>query len=142
MVINILAAPQAHTAVLFSRPDLHPRPFEDPGIQWSLSRDGLPILHGSLGALSCRVVGAPWPLNDLSALGDKMVRKTEGTSGGVDAGGVESELFIAQVMRVEDVPRVENVGYDDSIRTLPLVYHRRGYTTTADKLLLNQKADS
>jgi hypothetical protein len=71
-----------------------------------------------------------------------MVRKTEGTSGGVDAGGVESELFIAQVMRVEDVPRVENVGDDDSIRTLPLIYHRRGYTTTADKLLLNQNADS
>jgi hypothetical protein len=68
----------------------------------------------------------------------------KGTSGStsVDAGGVESELFIAQVMRVEDVPRVENVGYDDNIRTLPLVYHRRGYTTTTDKLLLNQKADS
>jgi len=143
MVINLLAAPQAHAAVLFSRPDLHPRPFDDPDIRWSLSRDGLPILHGSLGALSCRVVGAPWPLNDLSALGDKTMGKTEGTSGGVDAaGGVASELFIAQVMRVEDVPRVENVGYDDSIRTLPLVYHRRGYTTTADKLLLNQKDDS
>ena len=142
MVINILAAPQARVAVLFSRPDLHPRPFEDPGIQWSLSREGLPVLHGSLGALSCRVVGAPWPLNDLSALGDKMTHKTQGASGSVDAGGVESELFIAQVIRVEDVPRLENVGNDDSIRTLPLVYHRRGYTTTADKLLLNHKADS
>ena len=139
MVINLLAAPQAHAAVLFSRPDIHPRPFEDPGVQWSLSRDGLPILHGSLGALSCRVVGGPWPLNDLSALGDKMIHRTEGASGSGDAGGVESELFIAEVMRVEDVPRVENVGYDDSIRTLPLVYHRQGYTTTADKLLLNQK---
>lgn len=141
-MINLLAAPQAHAAVLFSRPDLHPRPFEDPDIRWSLSHDGLPILHGSLGALSCRVVGAPWPLDDLSALGDKVTQKTEGTSGSVDTGGVASELFIAQVMRVEDVPRAENVGYDDSIRTLPLVYHRRGYTTTADKRLLNQKADS
>ena len=46
------------------------------------------------------------------------------------------------MMRVEDVPRAENVGYDDSIRTSLLVYHRRGYTTTADKLLLNQKTDS
>jgi flavin reductase (DIM6/NTAB) family NADH-FMN oxidoreductase RutF len=142
MVINLLAAPQAHAAVLFSRPDLHPRPFEDPGIQWSLSRDGLPILHGSLGALSCRVVGAPWPLNDLAALGDKLPHKAEGTCDGVDADGAESELFIAQVMRVEDVPRVASVEYDDTIRTLPLVYHRRGYTTTADKLSLNQKVDS
>jgi hypothetical protein len=72
-----------------------------------------------------------------------MMQKTEGMSGSVDAGGVESELSIAQVMRVEDVPRVENVGYGDSIRTLPLVDHRRGYTITADKLLLlNQKADN
>lgn len=142
MVINLLAAPQAHAAILFSRPDLHPRPFEDPGIQWSLSKDGLPILHGSLGALSCRVVGAPLPLNDLAALGDKLSHKAEGTCDSVDADGVESELFIAQVMRVEDVPQVASVGNDDTIRTLPLVYHRRGYTTTADKLPLNQKADS
>ena len=81
-------------------------------------------------------------MNDLSALGDKVMYKTEGTSDSVDAGGVASELLIAQVMRVEDVPRAENVGYDDSIRTSLLVYHRRGYTTTVDKLLLNQKTDS
>ena len=142
MVINLLAAPQAHAAVLFSRPDLYSHPFEDPGIQWSLSRDGLPILHGSLGALSCRVVGAPLPLNDLAALGDKLLHKSEGKCDSVDADGVESELFIAQVTRVEDVPMVARVGLDDTVRTLPLVYHRRGYTTTADKLSLNQKADS
>ena len=92
MVINFLAAHQSHAAVLFSQPDLHLRPFEDPGIQWSPSRDGLPILHGCIGALSCGAVGAPWPLNDLSALGDKMMHKIEGTSGSVDAGGMESEL--------------------------------------------------
>lgn len=74
----------------------------------ALSRDGLPVLHGSLGALSCRAVGVPWPLNDLSALGNKMVHKTEGMSGGVDADSVALELFIAQVMRVEDLARVEN----------------------------------
>jgi hypothetical protein len=78
------------------------------------------------------------PLNDLVALGDNIPHKVEG----VDPDGVESELFIAQVLRVEDVPRVAGVGYDDTIRTLPLVYHRRGYTTTADKLPLNQKSDS
>jgi hypothetical protein len=91
MVINLLAAPRAHVTILLSRPELHPRPFEDPDIQWSLSPDGLPVLHGSLGALSCRVVGAPLPLNDLAALGDKLPHKAEG----VDVDGVESELFIA-----------------------------------------------
>jgi len=124
MVINLLAAPQAYAAVLFSRPDLHPRPFEDASVRWSLSRDGLPILHGSL------------------ALGDKMKHRKEGKPDSADIGGVESELFVAQVMRVEDVPRVENAGYDDSIRTLPLVYHRQSYTTTADKLPPNQRSDS
>jgi hypothetical protein len=78
------------------------------------------------------------PLDDLAALGDKLPHKAEG----VGADGVESELFIAQVVRVEDVPRLSDVGYDDTIRTLPLVYHRRGYTTTSDKLPLNQKSDS
>jgi flavin reductase (DIM6/NTAB) family NADH-FMN oxidoreductase RutF len=139
MVINLLAAPQTHAAILFSRPDLYPRPFEDPGIQWSLSRDGLPILHGCLGALSCRVVGAPWPLNNLTVLGDKPSSKVEGTR---DGGDIESELFIAEVLRVEDVPQVVDVGDDDTIRTLPLVYHRRSYTTTTDKLPLNQKTNS
>lgn len=139
MVINLLAAPQTHAAILFSRPDLHPRPFEDPGIQWSLSRDGLPVLHGCLGALSCRVVGAPWPLNNLTVLGDKPSSKVEGTR---DGGDIESELFIAEVLRVEDVPQVVDVGDDDTIRTLPLVYHRRRYTTTTDQLPLNQKTNS
>jgi flavin reductase (DIM6/NTAB) family NADH-FMN oxidoreductase RutF len=140
MVVNFLAAPQTHAAILFSRPDLYPRPFEDPSIQWSLSRDGIPMLHGCLGALSCRVVGTPWPLNNLAALGDKASNKVEETRDSVDVGGVESELFIAQVMCVEDVPQAAGID-DDTIRTLPLMYHRRSYTTTADKLPLNQKTN-
>ncbi|KAI0306012.1 flavin reductase like domain-containing protein [Multifurca ochricompacta] len=141
MVINLLAAPQAHAAILFSRPDLHSHPFEDPDIQWSLSPDGLPILHGCLGALSCRVVGAPWRLNDLAALGDKLVSKVERTRDSANVDDVESELFIAQVIRVEDVPKAKGV-VDDSLRTLPLVYHRRGYATTSLNFLLNQEAST
>lgn len=140
MVINLLAAPQAHAAVLFSRPDIHPHPFADPGIQWSLSRDGFPMLHGCLGALSCRVVGSPWPLNDLAALGDSLKYEAEGAANTDD---VQSELFIAQVLRVEDVPQAEGPG-DDALRTLPLVYHRQGYTTTTERLPPGpvQKSDS
>jgi len=142
MVINLLAAPQAHTATLFSRPDVYPRPFEDPRVQWSLSPDGFPVLHGCLGALSCRVVGAPWPLNDLAALGDKLTHKTEEATDAIDVGDVQSELFIAQVMRVEDVPKLEDLT-DDTLPALPLVYHRRGYTTTtSEKLPPDQSSDS
>jgi hypothetical protein len=99
------------------------------------------MLHGCLGALSCRVVGAPWALNDLAALGDKLTYKSDETCNIVNVGDVGSELFIAQVMRVEDVSPAEG-AVDDTLRTLPLVYHRRGYTTTTDILSLNQKTNS
>jgi flavin reductase (DIM6/NTAB) family NADH-FMN oxidoreductase RutF len=110
-------------------------------MQWSLSRDGLPMLHGCLGALSCRVVGAPWALNDLAALGDKLTHKVDEMRDSVDVGDVGSELFIAEVMGVEDVPRAEG-AIDDNLRTLPLVYHRRGYTTTTEQFPLNHKTNS
>ncbi|KAI0272420.1 flavin reductase like domain-containing protein [Gloeopeniophorella convolvens] len=141
MVINLLAAPQTRAAVLFSRSDLHPRPFDEPDLRWSHSLEGLPILHGSLGAMSCRVVGAPWPLRDLAALGDKQTLKEgDGSHGGVDVGDVESELFIAQVIRMEDVPPAE-VAIDDTLRTSPLLYHRRSYTTVPHRSPLDSKID-
>jgi len=100
------------------------------------------MLHGCLGALSCRIVGAPWPLNDLAALGDNLTHKAEGATHTADMGDVQSELFIAQVMRVEDVPQAEDL-VDDTLRTLPLIYHRRGYTTTNSEILPPvQKSDS
>lgn len=73
------------------------------------------MLDGSLGALSCKLVSRAIPLHDLDFL-----RKGE-TEGGIllRKEDVTSELFIARVLRVEHV----------SERTLPLVYHRRGYTT-------------
>lgn len=94
------------------------------------------MLHGSLGALSCRVVGAPWPLNDLTALGDI---KAEGADDTIHMGDVQSELFIAQVLHVEDVPQDEDL-IDDTLQTLPLVYHRQSYTTTLKQL--SHKSDT
>ncbi|KAI0321591.1 flavin reductase like domain-containing protein [Amylostereum chailletii] len=124
MVVNILSAAQTHAAHLFSRTDLYPRPFDSSELSFSFTRDRLPILHGSLGALSCRVIGTAWPLSDLKALGGS---ELEGDDEAGD--GVASELFIAKVVRVEDVP-VETKE-DDPMRTLPLLYHRRGYGTIA-----------
>lgn len=137
IVANVLSASQPHTALLFSRPDLHPRPFDD--IQWSSTAEGLPIIHDSLGAMSCRIVAGPWPLHDLDMLGgrdeqrgeDERVKELE-----VGAGEVSSELFIARVIRVEDVPLSEAKSneaiQDDALRTLPLLYHHRRYATTRD----------
>jgi len=42
--------------------------------------------------------------------------------------GVGSELFIARVIRVEKPSTNDEDG--DDMRKLPLLYHRRGYTTT------------
>lgn len=117
MVINILSEQQAPTAQRFSRADLYPEPFVS--LPYSLTEEGLPILDGAVGAMSCRLVAASWPLHDLESL----------KSGGVEDApewkgeGVASELFIAQVIRVE---RMSASG--DGVR--PLLYHRRGYVTT------------
>ncbi|KAF8552702.1 hypothetical protein OG21DRAFT_1511106 [Imleria badia] len=137
LVINILSAAQPHLADRFARPDLYPRPFADPRVHWTRSQDGLPVLSGALGALSCRLVGASMPL---ARLRGSHVRDAEGEGeageGGeqevpqADAGtGLASELFIARVLRVERVPLAEEDGQDTELHRLPLLYHRRRYTT-------------
>lgn len=124
MVVNLLSADQASLAVTFSRPDLHPNPFS--ALRYTLTEEGLPVLEGSLGALSCKLVSPAVPLHDLDFLG------RPGTVGGkckprqLDE-GVASELFIARVLRVETL--VSKNGEEDTPRTLPLLYHRRGYTS-------------
>ncbi|GJE93235.1 flavin reductase [Phanerochaete sordida] len=117
MVVNVLAAPQAALAVRFSRPDLHAHPFD--GVGYRLSAEGLPVLDGALGALSCALVARPWPLHDLGSLGKGMHPGDAEWEGE----GVASELFIARVTRVERVP-------EDTTQS-PLLYHRRSYATTA-----------
>ncbi|KAF8834881.1 hypothetical protein BDN67DRAFT_975680 [Paxillus ammoniavirescens] len=133
LVINVLSAGQPHLAERFARPDLYPRPFEDSEVQWTTSEDGLPILLGALGALSCSLVGPPLSLTDLRWMGrepmsDGNAEVQELASGG----GLASELFIARVLRVERVPPSEYDGSDDVLRTLPLLYHRRQYATVCD----------
>ena len=122
MVINILSACQASTAVRFANARLHPHPFAE--ARYSLTKDGLPILHDSLRAISCKLVLPPKPLHELDAfdLEGWNQREKEGWNGP----GVASELFIARVMRVEEVPTDE---VNNPLRTLPLVYHRQGYGT-------------
>ena len=121
MVINILSACQAPTAIRFASARLHPHPFA--GTRYSLTEDELPILHDSLGAVSCKLVSLPQPLHDLDAFGSEgsKQKKKEWTGP-----GVASELFIAQVVRVEKVPTDD---VNNPLRTLPLIYHRQGYGT-------------
>ena len=122
MVINVLSACQASTAVRFANARLHPHPFTE--TRYSLTEDGLPILHDSLGAISCKLVLPPKPLHDLDVFdleGDE-AREKKGWTGT----GVASELFIAKVVRVEKVP-MDDVN--NPLRTLPLIYHRQGYRT-------------
>ncbi|KAH0836442.1 hypothetical protein J3R83DRAFT_8047 [Lanmaoa asiatica] len=137
LIINILSAAQPHLARHFARPDLHPHPFQDPRVPYTRSHDGLPILSGALGALSCRLVGPSLPLANLReshASDDEPAGAGFRVAGGEDevqqvsgGTGLASELFIASVVRVERVPPLE----DDStgLHSLPLLYHRRRYTT-------------
>lgn len=147
LVINILSAAQPHLADRFARPDLHPRPFADPDVRWTPSQEGLPILDGALGALACCLVCPSLPLSRLGgphvrASDDALPLVPEGerkeARGGenskevlhASAGtGLASELFIARVLRVERVPLVEDGEHEAGLYKLPLLYHRRRYTT-------------
>ncbi|KAJ7609087.1 flavin reductase like domain-containing protein [Roridomyces roridus] len=116
MVINILSAQQASIATSFSRPDLHPHPFDT--TPYFLSADGLPVIRGSLGAISCKLVAQGIPLHDLGFLQQRQLD----APGDVPTGA--SKLFIAQVTRVESAAE-ENL--------LPLLYHRRLFTSCDTK---------
>ena len=117
MVVNLLSSEQASISVKFSRPDLHPEPFSS--IPYSLSEEGLPIIDGSLGVISCKLVSKAIPLHDLELLRGE-------SSGEMAKPALEdcpsSKLFIAHVTRVESSP-------SDNEDSLPLLYHRRQYTS-------------
>lgn len=130
MVINILSAAQPNIARLFSRPDLYPFPFADSEVQWMPSADGLPVIKGALGALSCTLVGRSLPLSDTRWLHSN-AEEWEAEVGQIEGvGGVASELFIARVLRVEDtMQEPEGQLENDKLWTMPLLYHQRKYTT-------------
>lgn len=121
MVINLLSSSQTSTAVEFSRADLYPEPFST--VPYMLSEEGLPILEGSLGALSCKLVSTALPLHDLEFLGRHGVGGELGMVAPLDKNMVSSELFIGRVIRVEKLTE------DDESRKFPLIYHRRAFTT-------------
>ncbi|KAF9474757.1 hypothetical protein BDN70DRAFT_884475 [Pholiota conissans] len=132
MVINFLSASQASAAITFSRPDLYPTPFvsgsQSEQLEYTLSADGLPILQGVVGALSCKLVGGPIPLHDLDYFSSGPRVKPKQPV--LNEGDVASELFIARIVRVEDVRSLDaGTEQEERERTLPLVYHRRSYTS-------------
>ncbi|THV05080.1 hypothetical protein K435DRAFT_745890 [Dendrothele bispora CBS 962.96] len=137
MVVNILSAAQANTAVIFSRPDLHPDPFSE--VKYFLNAEGIPVLDGSLGAISCKLVAPPIPLHDLANEGDGAVAQQNQklTANSQQSGsGTVSELFLA---RVTDVERLAVDEVEDGLpETIPLLYHRRGYTECGPKIFLSQ----
>ncbi|KAJ3714231.1 flavin reductase like domain-containing protein [Lentinula raphanica] len=124
MVVNIMSAAQANTAVMFSRPDLHPHPFQE--VEYTLNSEGIPIIGGSLGAVSCKLTTSPILLD--SPTREENSHKPS-----------SSELFIARVTNIEELP-LDEVDVNDP-RTMPLLYHRRSYATCSlENLLLGQKS--
>lgn len=112
IVVNLLSDAQIPTATLFARPSADPFALTP----HTLTEEGLPVLTGALGALSCALVSCT-PLHELTEC-------ERCSSGGGEKGGVISELFILRVLRVE-----RTLAGTDEQKVLPLVYHRRGYTT-------------
>ena len=108
LVLNLLSSTQATTAMTFARPDLYPNPFQT--VEHELTEEGLPVLSGSLGALSCSVLSCI-PLQTLA--GGEVQSPSDGSN-------LVSELFISRVLRVETMLK----------SGLPLLYHRRQYVST------------
>lgn len=108
MTVNFLSLLQAELALKFSRPDLFPAPFSD--TQFSLTKEGQPILHNSVGIISCVVIRS-FRLDFHEPKGFE-----EGTS----------EMFIARVIRIEQNRGPESKGGD---LNNPLVYYRRLFGT-------------
>ncbi|KAJ3888200.1 flavin reductase like domain-containing protein [Lentinula edodes] len=139
MVVNILSATQAPTAVLFSRPDLHPNPFQEVG--FTLNSEGIPVLEGCLGAISCKLATNPMLLDDPRFSGEDFEKDSR--SGDAESeneicpASITSELFIARVTNIERLALDEADTNDP--QTMPLLYHRRNYLTCSSKYLLDQK---
>ena len=127
LVINLLSASQAHVALRFSLPR------EDPfaSTEYFLSSEGIPILRGCLGAISCALVGSI-PLGDTGP--ESLLKSGENAPLEVQSEEQGSELFIARVLRVEKGYSSESIStgnppkdFDED--TLPLVYHHQKYVT-------------
>ncbi|KAF4569790.1 hypothetical protein EYR40_008770 [Pleurotus pulmonarius] len=131
LVMNLLSASQAHVAHKFARPDLYPHPFDSSSnsaqsenIPYFISKEGLPVLKGSLGAFSCRLIAPAIPLHDLSYLENLGRAHTKPRHlPELPPGSVISELFIAQVVRIVLEAHSPSTGMK------PLLYHRRSFTS-------------
>ncbi|KAK0440946.1 flavin reductase like domain-containing protein [Desarmillaria tabescens] len=115
LVVNILAEHQPPRAEDFvnAEENMWDR------IPHTHSEEGIPILSGSLGAVSCRLVTSPIPLHDLEFLESGMQKKLS------KAPVLSSQLYLAQVLRVEKVDQEAGSGRE----VLPLIYRHRTYTT-------------
>ncbi|KAH8116361.1 flavin reductase like domain-containing protein [Phellopilus nigrolimitatus] len=101
----------------FARADLFPEPFRI--TPHTLTEEGLPVLTGALGALSCSLVSCT-PLHDLCDSGFNPAEIEAIKSDGE----LISELFISRVIRVESAGTLAS-----SKDVLPLLYHHRRYAT-------------
>ena len=138
MVVNLLSSKQQRAAVRFSRPDLYPEPFRS--VPYSLTAEGLPVIDGAVGALSCSLLRCIDLRHPDEWAGNGGRRRTElGEGPDVDSekdssfqNQITSELFIARVMRVESVrPGPNGLQESESEEQLPLLYRHRHYTTVA-----------
>jgi flavin reductase (DIM6/NTAB) family NADH-FMN oxidoreductase RutF len=140
LVINILSSSQSCTAIRFSRPELHPKPFSDPDIPYTLTQEGVPILGGSLGALSCSLL-ASLPIHGATDWTKLAMATKDQASWSAENGWPSpssSVLYLARVLHIEklghtgsapDADGKEIGGRSHSAWPLPLIYHRRSYGT-------------
>lgn len=138
LVINILSSTQSDLAARFSRPDLYPKPFSDLDTirhvtpRYTLTNEGIPKFTDALGVLSCSLI-ASLPLNAAASDPHRLAHAIETHAlppgSEVRPGSSSSMLYLARVVRVEETERTEGTGEEGW--PLPLLYHRKAYSTVA-----------
>jgi len=92
-----------------------------------------------LGALSCKLAAPPIMLDDLAFAGVDTEESRSEPNSISPSSGFTSELFIARVTKVEMLALdMDNVEPDDA-QAMPLLYHRRGYSTCSESLDLGDE---
>jgi len=131
-VVNILSATQANLAKRFAQRD----PFQtdvdkELGRTMILTNEGLPLLLGSLGNITCSVVRSiPLDLRDVTDPGHSLGCDE-------DSNGQPSELFIGRVLRVEQRhygpvgEQFEEVHtrHEEPVERRPMVYYQKEFLT-------------
>jgi flavin reductase (DIM6/NTAB) family NADH-FMN oxidoreductase RutF len=114
--VNILAHNQQHVAHAFAHPAEFPHPFDV--VPHQLNSEGVPVIQNCIGSVFCKLLACIPMVSLEGGLPPSTTAPLQG----------ESRLFLAKVIAV----------MQDASPSLPLLYHRRRYSSIASSPGFNE----